>query len=423
MKKKQQRWSTGVSVPASLWHDKAQQLGYDQKQLKKAGWTVAEVNQTNKRLSELRSKLEELVNEQKANDVFDDSHIRQNWEAFRDGKAELSAKSYSQKTASLESALELCVVHKKRYPQANTRGGKTISKATENNFNQARSSVAAFDKHSGNTTTLQNCDLSWCASYLEFLTDVLCLTGETPAKHLRNVKTCLEWASEEGLKVNQDFRKKAFRAPKPFSEQKAILTWAEIDTLRAMEVKGTREIARDRFLIACYTGMRASDLQNLDKVKVQKVQGTEVLQYKQGKTEVVVSQALREPVRAIRSRWKGWPPPLSDQRLNDHIKELCREAGFNEKMRGYVPIQIEVLGEKVTRQKAGTVPRWKLCHIHTGRRSFCTNCYDDIGTEGKERLTVRDIMSWSGHVKEKTFFRYINREPVADALRMAQFYS
>lgn len=182
MKKKQQRWSTGVSVPASLWHDKAQQLGYDQKQLKKAGWTVAEVNQTNKRLSELRSKLEELVNEQKANDVFDDSHIRQNWEAFRDGKAELSAKSYSQKTASLESALELCVVHKKRYPQANTRGGKTISKATENNFNQARSSVAAFDKHSGNTTTLQNCDLSWCASYLEFLTDVLCLTGETPAK-------------------------------------------------------------------------------------------------------------------------------------------------------------------------------------------------------------------------------------------------
>lgn len=423
IQKKRQRLKTGVSVPSLLWLNDSQTVSLDTKRLNKCGWSIPQANEANARLDELRSKMLSLVSDEMREDEFDGARVIDAWECFRDNRAQKSIKSRKSSSQSLVGTFTACVAHKKRYPQANTRGGKGITKTTENNFNQARSSVAAFDDHYKTTTTLQNCDLDWYASYLEFLTDILCLTGETPAKHVRNVKTCLDWASEQGLKVNQDFRKKAFRAPRSFSEQKAVLSWAEIDKLREMKVTATREIARDRFLIACYTGMRAGDLQNLDKVQVRKVQGTEVLQYKQDKTEIVVSQALREPVRALRARWKGWPPPLSDQRLNDHIKELCREAGFDEKMKGYVSVQVEVLGEKVTRQKPGTVPRWKLCHIHTGRRSFCTNCYDDIGTEGREQLTVRDIMSWSGHVKEKTFFRYINREPVSDALRMAQFYS
>ena len=421
--KRQERWVTGISVPKSLWLDKAQQLSFDQKQLNKAGWTVPEVNDTNQRLIELRLKLVTLINEQNAADVFNVKHVREKWEAFRDGKAEKAGKTYKYKSETLTESIAACVAHKKRYPQANTMGGKPITKATENNFNQARSSVAQFDEHHKTTTTLQNCDLDWYAFYVDFLSNVLCLTGESPAKHVRNVKTCLEWASDQGMKVNQDFRKKAYRAPLPFKEQKAVLTWAEIDKLRNLKVTGNREVARDRFLIACYTGMRAGDLQNLDSVKVRKQQGMDVLQYRQGKTGATVAQVLRKPVRAIRQRWDGWPPPISDQRLNDHIKELCKEAGLNDKMRGYLSVQVEVLGKTVTRQKAGTVPRWKLVSIHSGRRSFCTNCYDDIGSEGKERLTVRDIMSWSGHVKEKTFYGYINREPVSDALRMAQFYS
>ena len=423
MRNKRQRWKTGVSVPRVLWLNETQTVSLDAKKLFKAGWDVPKANDTNARLDALRSKLLSLISEERRREVFNADGVRESWEAFRDGRQAQSLKTRRQKTKTLTESIAACVAHKKRYPQANTMGGKPITKATENNFNQARSSVAQFDEHHKTTTTLQNCDLNWYASYVDFLSNVLCLTGESPAKHVRNVKTCLEWASDQGMKVNQDFRKKAYRAPLPFKEQKAVLTWAEIDKLRNLKVTGNREVARDRFLIACYTGMRAGDLQNLDSVKVRKQQGMDVLQYRQGKTGATVAQVLRKPVRAIRQRWDGWPPPISDQRLNDHIKELCKEAGLNDKMRGYLSVQVEVLGKTVTRQKAGTVPRWKLVSIHSGRRSFCTNCYDDIGSEGKERLTVRDIMSWSGHVKEKTFYGYINREPVSDALRMAQFYS
>ena len=156
MQKKQQRWSTGVSVDASLWLDKAQQLSFDQKQLNKAGWTVPEVNDTNQRLIELRLKIVTLINEQNAADVFNVKHVREKWEAFRDGKAEKAGKTYKYKSETLTESIAACVAHKKRYPQANTMGGKPITKATENNFNQARSSVAQFDEHHKTTTTLQN---------------------------------------------------------------------------------------------------------------------------------------------------------------------------------------------------------------------------------------------------------------------------
>lgn len=151
---------------------------------------------------------------------------------------------------------------------------------------------------------------------------------------------------------------------------KHYLEQRELNILAAAELTTHNNFAltRDCFLIMCYTGLRISDLKKLTKDHIFKEKrGYYIDTYtKKGRnvkfdTQVVVP--IIKPLEAILKRLDfNIPDTISEQKLNDHIKEILKELGVNRK----------VLHLKQTRGhlKEQFTPIYKLITNHSGRYTF-----------------------------------------------------
>jgi integrase len=411
---KKQRWSSGIEVPASLWLQNG--LSTSAAKVKEAGLTMAEVNAKNSRLEQLQAKLHELHGAELLQDKYNLSAVKEQWEAFRDGKKVTVRKRKSAGTQKLTDVVQAWINHKTTRPQATTARHTTVKSATVNNYRQLFNHLAAFDQHTNTTTTLLTADLEFYYSFTKYLQQDLQLAATTAGKVIRNLKGALKWADLEGMKVSQHYRKDEFCEPFVDAEAEpldAVLTWDEIERVRQLKLKGTAEVARDLFVISCFTAMRASDLENLKRVRIVEGKRGKSLQWTPMKSK---SRPLTVPmwaeVREIHDKYKGWPPKLPGQVINRHLKDICKQAGLNDLMQGKVEVTVEVMGKQKRRKVIDTRPRYEFVTCHSGRRSFCTNLFDDM--QNSDKLKLDQIMRWSGHTKEQVFFLYINRQPIDD---------
>ena len=145
--------------------------------------------------------------------------------------------------------------------------------------------------------------------------------------------------------------------------------------------------ARNLFLIGCYTGLRVSDFSRLRDAHIGKF-----ITIKTQKTGTPVVIPIHPVVREIIDGGFDLSDTVSDQKLNVHIKELCRMAGIDE----------EVLVNKNVggRNTEVVLPKYQLVSSHTARRSFATNAY-------KAGVPTIAIMKITGHRMESTFLKYI----------------
>ena len=145
--------------------------------------------------------------------------------------------------------------------------------------------------------------------------------------------------------------------------------------------------ARNLFLIGCYTGLRVSDFSRLRDAHIGRF-----ITIKTKKTGTPVVIPIHPVVREILDSGFDLSDVVSDQKLNVHIKELCRLAGIDE----------EVLVNKNVggRNTEVVLPKYKLVSSHTARRSFATNAY-------KAGVPTLAIMKITGHKLESTFLKYI----------------
>ena len=115
------------------------------------------------------------------------------------------------------------------------------------------------------------------------------------------------------------------------------------------------------------------------------------------KTGNDVSIPILPTVRRIIDKYKGdLPKPLSNQKMNDYLKEVGELAGLDSQ-------------ESKTLTKGGlrvtkTQSKFELVTTHTARRSFCTNNY----LAGMDSIS---IMAISGHKSEREFLGYIKVTP------------
>ena len=124
------------------------------------------------------------------------------------------------------------------------------------------------------------------------------------------------------------------------------------------------------------------------------------------KTDKPVFVPLNPQIRAILTKYNGIPPRvLTNQRMNDYLKEIAQLADLNEK----VTMSQTKGGLKVTK----TLHKWELVTTHTARRSFATNAY----LQGDPSL---DIMRLTGHRTETSFMKYIKISNEEVAYRMAE---
>jgi hypothetical protein len=159
---------------------------------------------------------------------------------------------------------------------------------------------------------------------------------------------------------------------------------------------------KDRFLIGAFTAMRYGDYSGLENLK----HTDKFITKRTQKTGAKVVIPMHWVIREILERRKDvLPAAVSNQKLNDALKELGRLADLTEE----VELTITRGGKRVTTRR----PKYELISTHTARRSGCTNMY-------LAGIDIYTIMGFSGHTTEKSFRKYIKIKQEENAQRFIE---
>ncbi len=171
-----------------------------------------------------------------------------------------------------------------------------------------------------------------------------------------------------------------------------------------IDVKSTIEKTRDLFIIACWTGLRRSDVNRLDKATFDIESKTISITAEKTKQKVVIP--MHPMVLALYNKYNGVFPKLCDKgHTIEHLRQCARLAGIDTEVR-----MVENRGGKVSTL---IYKKYQLVGMHTGRRSFATNMY-------KRRFPTIAIMRLTGHTTESNFLKYIKVSPEENAMMMAE---
>jgi len=146
-------------------------------------------------------------------------------------------------------------------------------------------------------------------------------------------------------------------------------------------------VVRDRFLIGAFTGLRVSDFGRLSDAHI-----GEFIRIITTKTKQPVVIPIHPVIKEIISHGFDFCVVVSDQKINEHIKEIAELAKIDD----VVLVNKNKGGKIISEDKR----KWELVTTHTARRSFATNAY-------KSGVPTLAIMKITGHKTEASFLRYI----------------
>lgn len=165
--------------------------------------------------------------------------------------------------------------------------------------------------------------------------------------------------------------------------------------------------ARDWLLISCETGQRVSDFLRFTKDMIRFENKKPLIEFTQVKTGKIMTVPLSKKVMTILEKRNGnFPTKMSDQRYNEHIKDVCETAKINKVIKGGLQID--------NRKVIGMYPKWQLVTSHIGRRSFATNNYGKIPTAL--------LIGVTGHSTEQMFLEYIGKTDTQKAMQLADYF-
>jgi integrase len=128
-----------------------------------------------------------------------------------------------------------------------------------------------------------------------------------------------------------------------------------------------------------------------DHVKDDEIQKTIV------KTRQFLKVPLNQFAKEILAKYRDHPhgplPKISSQKLNDYIKEACKDADIDT-----LVMVTNYSGGKLIQE---TKPKYQLITAHTARKTFATNSL----IFGMSETSVKRI---TGHKKDQSFQRYVN---------------
>ena len=212
----------------------------------------------------------------------------------------------------------------------------------------------------------------------------------TVEKQWRYFKWFLDWATRKGYNTNtayQRFKPKfkttdktivfldwdelmrlyKFKVPKTGKKVK-LTTYDGIEYEKTVGLSSALDRVRDMFCFCCFTSLRYSDMRNLKRSDI--VDG--VINLTTVKTHDKIAIELNDYSKAILDKYEGmvFPggtalPVISNQKMNDYLKELAELAGLN------APVtQIYYKnGERIEETK----PKYSVIGTHAGRRTFICN--------------------------------------------------
>jgi len=210
---------------------------------------------------------------------------------------------------------------------------------------------------------------------------------------LETLRGILIAAHEKGLHKNLAYTDEAFKEDKEESV-KVALKPLEIEHLHHFDFgQDTRlDKARNIFLASCYTGLRCSDITRLRSRHIHETPEGHVVSIPNHKTATVTTSPADSRLADVIQRLGGQVPKMSNQKLNEYVKEALRAAGISR----------DIL---VSKKPERWQPLFEVVTFHDSRVTYATQLY-------REGCVVDQIRKYMGHQKIATTEGYILAEEV-----------
>jgi site-specific recombinase XerD len=216
------------------------------------------------------------------------------------------------------------------------------------------------------------------------------LSKNTISNHWKHIKAIMHEAQNQKLHSNTEYER--FKRSREESDT-IFLTEKELDAIYALDLKGTKAVVRDYFLLGCYTGLRYSDWDQLNRSIVK----DGICTVRSSKTGELSTIPIHPRVSTILKKYKDGtlPKKLSIQKMNEYIKAIGLQAKITENIETRITKGGKVI--KSTNQK------YKLMSTHTARRTFASI----LVLNG---VSPYLIMKITGHKSLSSFEKYVRIE-------------
>jgi len=273
-----------------------------------------------------------------------------------------------------------------------------------------KNTLTDYQEHIHRDLDFEDINIEFYDAFMRFMEKKKKFALNTCGTHIKNIKIFMNNAIDREYTIADGHLHKKFRTVAETSDS-IYLNEEELKIIYDLDLsKNNRlEQQRDLFIIGCYTGLRFSDLAQLQPENI--IRNRTRLRIKTAKTGEIVEVPLKKMVINILEKYE-WelPKSISDQKMNDYLKEIGQQAGLTEK----VVKAITRGGSRETKHHE----KWELIMVHTARRSFATNAY-------LSGVPTISIMKLTGHTAEKSLMKYIkiSQEQNADLLSQHPFFS
>lgn len=375
--------STGVKINPKFWNFEAQRV-------KK----VREV-QNHEQINGLLKKLDSIISKRELDLLNEGRHLTiQN---LKQPVIDFLNRDENESSVTLKKFI-------KDFIATSTKKPNTVKQ-----YNTSFNRLTAYEDYARKNLNFDDIDLNFYNDFTKFMMEKN-YSLNSIGTSVKNIKVFMNEAVERGLTKNLEFRNKKFKIIEEETEN-IYLSEDEIKKIYELDLTNNKRLdrVRDLFIIACYSGLRFSDLLQLRDENF--IDNKTKIRIKTEKTGDLVIIPLNTYIKNILAKHGGAVPELiSNVKMNLYLKDLAKEAELND--------DVIISFTKGGIRQSEVFKKHELVTVHTARRSFATNAF-------LRDIPAISIMKITGHRTERSFMKYIkiSQEDNANKLTEHPFFS
>jgi len=264
-----------------------------------------------------------------------------------------------------------------------------VTRASIQKYERLQKLLLEYEKHHRNKLSFDKITPLFFEKFYSFLVDQKQLLNNTAHKNVQFFKSFMIWTNTNNFTDNTSHR--TFKSK---AEQNEVIYLTEDELMHLYNMKPDNERlerVRDLFVFQCFTGVRFSDIENLswDDIK------NSNWNLRTQKTKDIIQIPLSNYALSILAKYKGWDKPLpviSNQKMNKYLKEICKKAKINDK--------VKIIQFRGNERIEKTFKKYEVIGSHTARRTF-------ISLSLQKGMKPDVIMAITGHKTYRMMQKYL----------------
>lgn len=238
--------------------------------------------------------------------------------------------------------IEVCNFHNKKFKLKVENGDR--SEATLERYERIAKFLQEFilKKFGANDTAVESITPEFVYDFEEHLLYTRKIANNSTLKYMRNINTFFKLSLKLKKIKNNPFSVYEGKLEKV---ETTYLTPSEIEKIENKVLNNERLIrVRDIFMFSCYTGYAPADAMLLTNNNISYELGTDWMKAQRKKTKIDANVPILAPAMRIIKKYQDHPihgeskfllPQISNQKMNEYLKELITSCGIKKKVTWY----------------------------------------------------------------------------------------